>query len=177
MAKEYGSLTIYTIGHSNVTADTIIDLLNEHGIGMLVDVRSSPYSRYSPQFNREQLARALDKAGIEYAFAGAHLGGRPKDPTCYKDGTLPEGKADFLSLVDYGEVAKRRWFQDAITRLLELAGEHRTAIMCSEEDPDHCHRHYLIAQTLLEMDVTVLHIRGDGSLEAAKPEAQQLSLF
>jgi uncharacterized protein (DUF488 family) len=178
-------MDIYTIGHSNVPANKIIDLLRKNGIEVLVDVRSAPYSQYAPQFNREQLAHSLGQAGLRYVFAGEYLGGRPKDPSCYKDKQLPSGKVDYLHLVDYNEVAKRSWYQKGITRLVEIAADDQLAIMCSEEDPNHCHRQHLISQTLLAMGITVVHIRGDGSLEAAKTESsghdvdepQQMSLF
>jgi uncharacterized protein (DUF488 family) len=74
----------------------------------------------------------------------------------------------------------RPWYQQGIDQLIERANGQRVALMCSEEDPLHCHRHNLIAQTLLERGITVWHIRGDGRLEQARPnppEAQQLPLF
>ena len=163
------SIEVYTIGHSNVEASKIMQLLQEYQIDVLVDVRSSPYSQYATQFNRDTFAQALGESGIEYVFAGSYLGGRPKDITCYKDGKI-----------DYGLVMKHSWYQKGIERLIEIADEDRIAIMCSEEDPEQCHRHHLVTQTLLEMGVTVVHIRGNGACESAKPEekqAEQLSLF
>lgn len=185
MVTEANNLEIYTIGHSNVPASRIIELLAKYQIEVVVDVRSAPYSQYTPQFNRETLIQVLTEAGIGYSFAGEYLGGRPKDPTCYKNGELPAGKANYLKLVDYGVVATRPWYQKGIARLLEIAAERRTVIMCSEEDPQACHRHHLIAQTLLEMGVTVWHIRGQDVLEAAlaridqeqSQQPRQLSLF
>ena len=180
MAPE--NLELYTIGHSTLVMEDFLRLLKENYIHVLVDVRSQPYSRFNPQFNRDSLRYAMADASIEYVFAGEHLGGRPTDPTCYKNGTVPEGKADYLKLVDYDEVMKRDWYQHGIERLLQMAGEQLTAIMCSEEDPMQCHRHHLIAQTLLERGVTIWHIRADRKVEEAKPlpektVVQQLSLF
>ena len=80
-------------------------------------------------------------------------GGRPSDPTCYKNGELPPPKSDYLNLIDYATVASRPWYSDGIERLIELAGKNRIAIMCSEEDPVRCHRHHLIAQTLLDRGI------------------------
>jgi uncharacterized protein (DUF488 family) len=187
MDGQYEGWEIFTIGHSNVTSDRLIELLQEHHIQTLVDVRSSPYSQWAHQFNRETLAQRLGESGIQYAYLGDSLGGRPKDPTCYKTGEVPQGKANYLELVDYLEVARRPWYQAGIKRLLALADESRVVVMCSEEDPSHCHRHHLISQTLLELGVAVWHIRATGALEraltlaeeaAAKPEEpQQLSLF
>ena len=176
------TLELYTIGHSTLVIDDFLGLLKENYIQVLVDVRSQPYSRYNPQFNRESFKHAMAYANIEYVFAGEHLGGRPTDPTCYKDGVVPDGKADYLKLVDYAEVMKRDWYQSGIKRLLEIAGERQTALMCSEENPMQCHRHRLITQTLLKQGITVWHIRSDGTVEEAKPlpekiEPHQLSLF
>jgi uncharacterized protein (DUF488 family) len=161
-------MVIYTIGHSNQDQGDLIGLLGEQGIETLVDVRSSPYSRYAPHFNRESLGPALEHADIEYVFAGEYLGGRPTDPSCYKNGIVPPAQADFLKLVDYAAVATRPWFIEEIDRLLEIAGDKRTAIMCSEEDPAQCHRHHLIAQSLLERGVEVQHIRKTGAIEEAE---------
>lgn len=160
-------LTIYTIGHSNVPANKIVALLRQHGIQVLVDVRSSPYSKYVPQFNREMFQSVLEREGLEYKFAGEYLGGRPKDPSCYKNGQIPNGHADFLHLVDYPAVMTREWYQKGIQRLLEIAIGKPTAIMCSEEDPARCHRQHLISQTLLARGIEVLHIRSDGRLQKA----------
>ncbi len=180
-------MKLYTIGHSNHSIEKFIQLLEENGIMLLVDVRSAPYSRYNPQFNKENLANVLPQQMIEYAFAGKYLGGRPSDPSCYKSRALPAEETDFLHEVDYQEVMKRDWFRQGIKRLLELADENTTAIMCSEEDPAHCHRHHLIARFLLEEypEVDVQHIRGDGTVYSAKsihtsvnaPPAEQLPLF
>ena len=180
------SSDIYTVGHSNAPIERIIGLLMQYQIQMLVDVRSIPYSQYTPQFNRETLSKALEESGIQYTFAGEYLGGRPKDPTCYRDGQLPTGKADYLQLVDYREVTKRPWFQKGIARLMEIAHERTTAILCSEEDPYRCHRHHLIARTLLAEGVTIWHIRANGdkvrARSTAEPqaevqEARQLVMF
>lgn len=159
--------TIYTIGHSNQSASALVALLRQHRIEVLIDVRSAPYSRYSPHFNREALQETLSDAGIRYRFAGEYLGGRPTDPDCY----------DELGKVDYQKIAGKAWYQAGIERVIEYASTARTAIMCSEEDPNHCHRHKLIAQTLLGRGVTVLHIRGDGRIEPAHPLAVQARLF
>jgi len=179
------SNTIYTIGHSNTPAGRIIDLLRQHEIEVLVDVRSSPYSQYNPQFNRETFEQALKQAGLVYKYAGEYLGGRPKDPTCYKNGQLPDGHADYLHLVDYPAVMTKDFFRKGIQRLLALAETGRVAVMCSEEDPAQCHRHHLIGRYLVQQGLTVVHIRGDGNTIKdqflpnlkEEPPAEQLSLF
>ena len=143
-------MEIYTIGHSNLAIERFVEMLVDNGIQTLIDVRSAPYTQYTPHFNREALAKTLETHGIVYAFAGEYLGGRPKDPTCYRGGVMPSGdvKGNYLEAVDYSEVMKRPWYQKGIARLTDIAQERRTAIMCSEEDPSHCHRQHLIAQIL-----------------------------
>jgi uncharacterized protein (DUF488 family) len=86
------TVTLYTIGLSNIQASTLISLLRRYDIQVLLDVRSSPYSQYSTQFYRENIEKTLQEAGIEYRFAGDYLGGRPKDPACYKNTETPESK-------------------------------------------------------------------------------------
>lgn len=164
-----------------------MQLLEENGIDLLVDVRSSPYSRYHPQFNREVLENALRERNIDYVYAGKYLGGRPTDPSCYKNGSLPTEGADYLHEVDYPEVMKHDWFQKGVQRLLELADEHSAAIMCSEANPAECHRHHLIAKYLqiYHPEVDVRHIRQDGSAigansvltSVAEVKAKQIPMF
>ncbi len=169
-------MIIYTIGHSNVDVDEIVRSLEEYEIEMVLDVRSSPYSRVAPQFNREPLAERLYTAGIEYVYAGQYLGGRPKDPSCYDQ--------DDDSKVLYGEIENKEWYQQGIDRLVELATEKWTAVLCAEEDPQHCHRHKLIAQTLLDRGIEVRHIRHKNGTVWDKPaeralerEVEQLRMF
>ena len=158
---EVGRPVVITIGHSNLSIEEFVAALQKHGVRVLVDVRSTPYSQYSPQFNRENLDRSLQQVGIEYRFAGESLGGRPTDPTCYRDGQVPEGHANYLELVDYDEVARRPWFRQGVARLLELARQQPTAMMCSEEDPARCHRYHLITQAIID-EARVLDIRTGG---------------
>jgi uncharacterized protein (DUF488 family) len=80
------SETIYTIGHSNRTAEEFVALLVENELTAVADVRSQPYSRMNPQFNRESLAEFLGKHEIAYVFLGEELGARSRDPACYVDG-------------------------------------------------------------------------------------------
>jgi len=159
---------IYTIGHSNHTTEALIALLKQHQIALVVDVRSQPYSRWAPQFNRETLLAALQAAGLRYRFMGDALGGRPSDPELYNAGE---------ERPDYERLAQTAPYRAGIEQLLAWAGTEPIAIMCSEADHEHCHRHLLIAQTLADRQVEVLHIRPDGSTAAGKPIPTQLSLF
>jgi len=163
-------LLIHTVGHSDHTMEGFVDLLRSHGITLVVDVRSQPYSRWTPQFNRETLARDLsnDDAGIAYRFMGDSLGGRPSDPSLYDPGQ---------ERPDYQRVEQTPAYQAGIDRLLELARTERVAVMCSEGDHRGCHRHLLVAQTLLGRGVRVLHIQPDGGTIEGELVPQQLPLF
>lgn len=163
-------MELYTIGHSRHPIDKFIQLLVDHHIEVLVDVRSTPYSRFNPQFNKTTLQQALVENHIQYIYSGGELGGHPKDPECYIHHAIPEKAADYLNEIDYLKVMKRPWFLQGITQLIHTADQSTTSILCSEEDPARCHRHHLIARYILRAfpEVTVLHIRGDGNVNNAK---------
>lgn len=145
---------LYTIGHSNIDIDSFIKLLIYAGINVLVDVRSSPYSRYALQFNKEALINALKSRGIKYIFMGDVLGGKPNDNSCYVDGR-----------VDYELVRGKEYYQKGLDRLMKGIGSYRVAIMCSEEDPIKCHRRNLIARDIYKKGVKIFHIRNSGEIE------------
>jgi uncharacterized protein (DUF488 family) len=75
--------SFFTIGHSNHDFGTWLALVRRHGVEVVVDTRSSPYSKYVPQFDKEPIQRSLEKAGVRYLFLGAELGGRPANPAYY----------------------------------------------------------------------------------------------
>jgi uncharacterized protein (DUF488 family) len=152
--------TVYTVGHSNHEPEDFLRLLQAHNIELLVDVRSSPYSRYVPQANRETLAHALESAGITYRWLGDRLGGKP-------DGTV----------ADYDKLSQSAGFRQGITELVALASGKQIAVMCSEGDHRQCHRYKLITPALLALDFSVLHIQADGTLVDEQSEPRQLSLF
>ena len=161
-------ITIYTIGHSDHPIAAFLALLQQHGIALVTDVRSQPYSQWVPQFNRENLIRDLQAAGIRYAFLGDSLGGRPKDRRMYDPGE---------DHPNYARLAASPAYRAGIAQLLELAAGARTAILCSEGDHHHCHRGKLITPTLLARGVRVLHITPEGDLVDAGAELQQLRFF
>lgn len=145
---------IYTIGHSKHPAERFIELLRQHDIDALADVRSTPFSRFNPQFNRERLAAALRDAGIHYVFLGQELGARPREREFY-DGDR----------VSYAKLAQSEPFRRGLDRVITGSREHRVALMCAERDPLHCHRALLISPSLERAGVPVTHILADGSLQ------------
>ncbi|WP_419909405.1 DUF488 family protein [Candidatus Poriferisodalis sp.] len=147
---------LWTIGHSNNSAERFGALLQQHGIETVADVRSQPYSRFSPHFRQSRLRELLSGIGIGYLFLGNELGGRPKEPELYDDA----GK------VLYDRVARTERFADGLRHLMAAAATQQVAAMCSEENPEFCHRRLLIARALLKNETppSVAHIRGDGRL-------------
>ena len=146
--------TIYTVGHSTHPQERFIGLLLKAGVTAISDVRSKPYSRVNPQFNREALKQTLKLNGISYVFLGKELGARSDDSSCYEDGK-----------VRYDRLAKTPVFQSAIDRVLTGSQKHRIALMCAEKEPLDCHRTILVARHLQDLDFAVLHIHADGALE------------
>ena len=146
---------VFTVGHSNHPATAFLALLHKHRVSAVADVRSAPYSRFNPQFNRKALQRELMDADIAYVYLGRELGGRTDDPACYRDGRIC-----------YERVAETQNFKDGLRRLQEGMTEHRIALMCAEKEPLHCHRTLLVAQALDVGGVEVSHIHADGRLES-----------
>ena len=155
-----GGGAVLTVGHSNHRLESFVALLREHHVEVLADVRSLPRSAFVPHFNRETLAAALERIGIDYLYLGRELGGRSDDPACYEDGR-----------VSYDRVAATAPFRDALARVTDRAGTRRIALMCAEKEPLDCHRTLLVAQALDERGIDVAHILDDGGLE---PHAQAM---
>lgn len=149
-ASSKDALSIFTIGHCNQSLGEFLGLLKQNGIEVLVDVRSAPYSKYVPHFNRESLEPAVIKAGIEYAFMGKYLGGKREPP------------------MSFSRIAELPGFCAGIEELASMAGQKRVAVMCGEEDPTFCHRRSLIGPALAGRGVEILHIRGDGRIQTEK---------
>lgn len=147
---------VFTIGHSNHSPSEFLALLRAHGIEEVMDVRSSPYSRYAPHFGHDALSQTLDDAGIGYEFLGGELGGRPSDRSSYDE----DGR------VRYDLVADTDSFDAGIRRVERAADERRVALMCAEKEPLDCHRTLLVARALDARGVSVEHILADGAAES-----------
>jgi uncharacterized protein (DUF488 family) len=148
--------TLYSIGHGNRSAEELISLLKSFGVQYLIDVRSSPYSKFNPQFNQNTLKFSVENEGVKYVFMGDVLGGRPKDVTCYKEG----------GVVDYEIIKTKDFFKSGIERI-KVAYEKniKVALMCSESKPQECHRSKLIGEVLRDANITVQHIDEKGKLK------------
>lgn len=151
---------LFTIGHSTHPIERFLEMLNQHRIELLVDVRRFPGSRKFPQFNRENLAESLKQAGIEYRWIEALGGRRPATKSAVVSKNLGLRNASFRHYADYMATAE---FRDGIRQLLDAAADKRTAYMCSESVFWRCHRR-LISDYLLAQGITVQHIMPAGEL-------------
>lgn len=148
MKKSPTAIPIYTIGYGNRSIAELIEVLHQHAIAYLIDVRSAPYSRYKPEFSKAPLANELERHSIRYVFMGDALGGRPDDETCYVNGK-----------VDYEKVKATAFYQRGIERLhTAFTQQQRVVLMCSEGKPEECHRCKLIGTTLTTQNIPVIHI-------------------
>jgi uncharacterized protein (DUF488 family) len=155
--------TIFTVGHSTHEIWKFIELLKMHDITAVCDVRSSPYSRFNPQYNRESLKDNLLKNGIKYVFLGKELGARSDDPTCYQDGN-----------VQYDRLAKTELFQLGLERLLKGARDYNIALVCAEKDPIECHRTILVSRELERKGHSISHILETGEIETHDEAIERL---
>ncbi|MDA8165388.1 MAG: DUF488 domain-containing protein [Desulfobacteraceae bacterium] len=146
---------LFTIGHSNHQADFFLELLSSREAQVVVDVRSVPYSRYVSRFNKRELETLCKLSGLKYLFMGDQIGGKPADGAF----------RDSRGRVDYAALARSDHFRAGLDRLEKgLAAGWRIVLLCAEEDPLRCHRHWLIAKELeLVRRVKVWHLRADGS--------------
>jgi uncharacterized protein (DUF488 family) len=166
------SLAVWTIGHSNHEFDEFARLVLTERIGCLVDVRSFPYSRYAPHFNRDELEAGMIRRGVRYLFLGEELGGRP----------TREGHYDAKGHALYGPMSEEESFATAVEHLIEDARRDRIALVCSEGDPQDCHRRLLVGKVLSDRGVELRHILPDGTIRtelsvALSDDHAQCSLF
>ena len=155
--------TIYTIGHSTHEIENFIELLKRYEINAVADVRSVPYSRWQPQFNRENLKAVLTAHDIGYVFLGKELGARSDDPECYESGR-----------VKYRLLANTQPFKSGIERIREGSRRRRIVLMCAEKEPLDCHRTILVARKLVEAGLDVAHVLADGEVESHSAAMKRL---
>jgi len=156
-------LKIFTIGHSNHDISRFISLLKDAKVDLLVDVRSRPYSKHVPHFNKKTIEASLKDEAILYLYMGDRLGGLSSSE--------PSG-----SPLKYHEVSKNVVFISAIEELLKMAEKKQVAIMCAEKDPNRCHRKHLISRELKKRRVEVIHILSD-STKVRDEDCEIPSLF
>ena len=154
-------LQIFTIGHSSHPMGSFSGLLRQHGIEAVVDIRRFPGSRQHPHFSRENLAVSLPGQDIEYHWLEA-LGGRRH--TKKTDPPSPNPGLRDQSFRNYADYMATDGFQQGVAKLLAIAGNRRTAIMCAEGLYWQCHRR-LVCDHLLANGVSVQHIFPSGEVK------------
>ena len=156
------SPSIVTVGHSNHPLDRFLALLDQHEVEALVDIRRFPGSRKHPHFNRDNLAVALPKSGVEYRWLEA-LGGRRHKQRDESPNLGLENKS-FRNYADYMLTDE---FREGVEELLNIARKKRTAIVCAEGLFWRCHRR-LVSDYLVANGVTVQHMMPSGDLRPHK---------
>ena len=148
---------IFTIGHSDLSQVDFVELLLNHGITLLIDIRRHPGSRHAPQFGQDALTGALASVGIGYihfpALGGRRRARRDSPNTGWRN-------ASFRGYADYMETAE---FRKGLQGLEELARMQRVAIMCAEAVWWRCHRS-MVSDALMADGWQVWHIMSDGSV-------------
>jgi len=157
------SFDLFSMGHSNVTAERFVAILRDAEVNAVADVRSIPASRRFPWFAKKNLEALLACEGISYVAMGDTLGGRPKDEKLYRDG-----------VADYEAMAKEPQFQAGLDHLIDAASRSRLCVMCAEREPLDCHRCLLVARSLAERGLSVGHILHDGTIEPHVATEQRL---
>ena len=143
------SNSCFTIGHSDLPVEAFVYFLRKAKIDTIIDVRSSPYSKYQTQFNRENISQKLNQEDIEYHYMGDMLGGRYSSPEfLFPDGT-----------VDYEKVSTTQKFKSGLEEVINFIHADKTvSLMCSEKDPLTCHRFVLISKNLQKLGIEVIHL-------------------
>jgi uncharacterized protein (DUF488 family) len=158
-----GEQIVFTVGHSTHPLDHFLSLLRTHGIAAICDVRSKPYSRFNPQYNREAFKNVLQENGIAYVFLGAELGARSEDPACVQGGRAR-----------YELMAQTERFRAGLDRVQAGMQRFRVSLLCAERDAADCHRTILVARHLEKRGVEVRHIDPQGGWESQATVMQRV---
>ena len=153
---------LLTIGHSNRSPDEFVELLRQNRVTAVADVRSQPYSRHLPHFNREPMKALLRGHGISYVFMGEELGARRNERECYVDGQAR-----------YELIERTPTFQSGLERIRTGVSQQVVALMCAEKDPMTCHRAILVARAL-RTEFDIRHIVSAEELESHDELEQRL---
>lgn len=156
---------LYTIGHSQHELEYFVSILKRHGINHLLDVRSTPYSQFATNYNRENIREVLKNAGIQYTFMGTYFGARPDDEELYtREGYL-----------NFEKARKTDRFKMGVENIIRgIQAGNIISLMCTEKDPIACHRAIMVARTFYECGIEVQHIMADGTLQSHEILQQRL---
>lgn len=145
---------IYTVGHSTTSSAFFLEVIKKFGVSCIVDVRSIPFSRHVPQYNKDELGRFLRRNGIQYVFMGDEFGARRDDKQLYSP----------LGFLDFERTRRSELFLRGIERLIKgLENGFTIALMCTEKQAIDCHRSILVGKGLADIGFEVVHIDHDYS--------------
>ena len=170
---------LYTIGYSGYTIDEFLNELKSNMINVLIDVRSSTYSKYYPDYNSSTLENFLSKHDIYYRTYSSEFGARQNNPSFYSsDGIL-----------DFEKFSKSEQFQSGVQKIRDsLNKNYKVALMCAEKNPTQCHRAILVSRKFADLGYEIIHLMPDGETKNQKqienellntffPDRNQLDLF
>lgn len=161
------SNTLYSIGHSNQTQEEFLALILVHDVNCIVDVRSVPASKYSPQFNLENIRSFLLANNVQYLHFGEEFGARRYD------------SIDENGQVNFEMAVKTPAFISGTLRILRgMERGYNIAFMCSEADPLECHRFALVSRYFHDTGIVVQHILKDAKLASHETlEKEMINTF
>jgi uncharacterized protein (DUF488 family) len=148
-------MKLYTIGYSTYELSSFINVLKKYKIDVIVDVRSSPFSSFYSEYNKDNLRNVLKKNGLKYLFLGDNLGARINAPECYQN----DGKAI------YEKISKHPIFKEGLQRLKKGVEIYNVVLLCAEKDPINCHRNILVCRNIKSENLDIIHILSNGELE------------
>lgn len=155
---------IYTIGYSGFPIATFIDTLKNHGIRLVIDVRSSPYSSFYPDYNMDSLKAILIKNGIYYRNYADEFGARQNNKALYTEGYL-----------NFDLHCQTEAFTTGVQKLIDsLAKGYTFALMCAEKEPIRCHRTIMVSRRFFEKGYNVIHILPNGKYITQQDVEQSL---
>ena len=158
-------IEIYTLGHSNYPFDKFIEILKKYDINCVVDIRSTPYSKYNTQYNKEFLHETLKNLGYTYIYMADEFGAKRKTKVSYND----EGYADFDKVILEDE------FKRGIERLkVGCAKNYKIVLLGAMQEPIRCHRAILLGKELIKAGFDVKHIMHEGDLKVQSELEEQL---
>ncbi|EAI7247374.1 DUF488 domain-containing protein [Campylobacter lari] len=159
--------TIYTIGHSTHNIDYFIHILKQENINAIVDIRSSPYSKFANHFNREYINKIFKNNGINYIFMGDMLGARWED----KELLFENGKVNFEL------VSQTKLFKQGIDRLINGVNKgYNISLMCSEKEPFDCHRFALVSRYINDINISHIYPKENEIIEFSQKDLENKML-
>lgn len=161
--------TLFTIGYVNHTIPSFISALKAHSIAYVFDVRSIPYSKNWPEFNKENLKGALVDSGIKYYFLGKQFGARRIESELYSS----------KGYVDFNLVIAQESFQEAMDATeCALNNGHNVVLMCSEKDPLMCHRCIMLGKAFKQRNIICKHImEGNALVDQVEVEQKLVNMY